>query len=242
MSAEYPPIVFQELSSCLLNGRILIFCAIRSPDTHCIGQGMAEIGLILQIAELLQLTNTVLTSCWQYVLNVKNAPADINKVINEVSGLESLFKQLSTLTSTGENDPRMASLKALYASPAGPFHACTASLSEMVKKLEKISGGNVVRRRLMWPFESGKLEELLNGLEKHKSTIMLALTGDSVEIHMETNEAVKKIGIQMDDLKVREERERISQWLRGVDPSTNHNAAEKARACHGRLVIGAERI
>lgn len=188
---------------------------------------MAEIGLILSIASLVQLSNLVLTSCVDYVDKVKNAPADIHKIINEVSGLEFILKRLSNLVPSDENDARLASLKALYELPTGPFNACSEVLGEMAKKLEKISGSGVLRRRLMWPFEGGKVEELLAGLEKHKSTFMLALAGDSAEMDVVTSEAISKIGSQIDDLQIREERRLIAEWLRGADPSTNHNAARK---------------
>lgn len=188
---------------------------------------MAEIGLVLSVASLLQLSNLVLTRCVDYVDNVKNAPTDINKIINEVSGLEFILKRLSNLASSDENDARLASLKALHELPTGPFNACSEALGEMAKKLEKISGSGVVRRRLMWPFEGGKVEELLSNLEKHKSTFMLALAGDTAEMDVATSEAISKIGSQIDDLQIREERRLISEWLRGADPSTNHNAARK---------------
>jgi Cdc6-like AAA superfamily ATPase len=42
-----------------------------------------------------------------------------------------------------------------------------------------------------------------------------------------TSEAISKIGRQIEDMKIREERERIVQWLMGADPSTNHNSARK---------------
>jgi ankyrin repeat domain-containing protein 50 len=188
---------------------------------------MAEIGLILNIASLLKLSNTVLTNCWDYVVKVRNAPKDINKIINEVSGLESLLKQLSSLASSPENDPRLASLKALYALPTGPFQACTETLADAAKKLEKIAIGNVVKRRLLWPFEGDKLQELLDRLEKHKATFMLALAGDSLEIQMETNQRIQGIETQLDDWEIHQERNQISLWLSGADPSMNHNLGRK---------------
>src|SRR5438552_16506877 len=117
---------------------------------------MAEIFLVMKVAALLQLSNTILTNCIDYVDKVKNASTDINKMINEVAGLEFILKQLSVLASD-ENDSRLASLKYLHSLPAGPFQGCAESLSEIAKKLEKISGGSGIRRRLMWPFESGKM-------------------------------------------------------------------------------------
>ena len=154
---------------------------------------MAEDGLILNIAFLLKLCNTVLTNSWDYVIKVKNAPKDIHKVINEVSGLESLLKQLSSLASSAESDPRLASLKALYALPTGPFQACTETLTGAAKKLETIAVGSAIKRRLLWPFEGGKLRELLDRLEKHKATFMLALLGDSIDIQTETNQRIQGI-------------------------------------------------
>jgi ankyrin repeat domain-containing protein 50 len=188
---------------------------------------MAELGLILSIASLLQLSGKVLTNCIDYVDKVKNAPSDISKIIDEVSGLEFILKRLSNLATSDESDDRLASLKALHERPSGPFNACNEILGEIAKRLEKISGSGVLRRRLMWPFEGGKLEELLAGLEKHKSTFMVALTGDSFVEVVRTSEAISKIGSKIDDLKAREERAKIAEWLRGADPSTNHNSARK---------------
>src|SRR5438045_6046035 len=95
---------------------------------NCLGRRtdptMAEIGIVLSIASLLKLSNDVLTSCADYVDKVKNAPADINRIINEISGLEFILKRLSSLASSGKNDSRFASLKALHELPAGPFNAC----------------------------------------------------------------------------------------------------------------------
>jgi hypothetical protein len=189
---------------------------------------MAEIGLILSIATLIKLSTTVLTECAEYIDKVKNAPAAIDKIINEVSGLEFILKRLSTLaSSTPEDDARLIALKGMLMLPSGPFKACDEILTEIAKKLEKITGSKMVRRRLLWPFEGGKLEELLKSLERHKSTLRTALNADVAVTKIATNDAVNKIGTQIEDLKASEERKQIAEWLRGADPSTNHNSARK---------------
>lgn len=76
------------------------------------------------------------------------------------------------------------------------------------------------------------MEELLSSLEKHKTTFLLALTGDLHDKGDEHEVAINKIGSQIDDLRVRDERRAIAEWLQngGADPSTNHNAARKKHA------------
>lgn len=128
---------------------------------------MAELALALSIVSLIKLSNTVLTNCADYVDKVKNAPSDINKIINEVSGLEFILKRLSKLAapelgdyrSIGENDlgltsstnkstadnpspadsdSRLTSLRALHQlRHGGPFNGCNEVLAEMAKSLRK---------------------------------------------------------------------------------------------------------
>jgi hypothetical protein len=183
---------------------------------------MAELGLVLSIASLIKLSTSVLTSCIEYVNEVKNAPTDISKIINEVAGLEFILRQLSSIASADKNDDRISSL------PIASLGACEETLGEMATKLAKIPGSGVMRRRILWPFEKEKLENMLSGLEKHKATFTLALTGKLLEEHRETNDTVSRIEIEMEDLKILEERKMIGAWLKSVDPSTNHNAARKA--------------
>jgi hypothetical protein len=59
--------------------------------------------------------------------------------------------------------------------PGGPFQACTAALEDLAKKLKVLNEASAVRRRLLWPIEGSKFEEVLRGLEKHKSMLLLAV-------------------------------------------------------------------
>jgi hypothetical protein len=192
-----------ELLVFIINPSTGLNVVISGPNRFFVVAVMAELALALSIVSLIKLSNTVLTSCAEYVGKVKNAPGDINKIINEVSGLEFILKSLSKLaltegvddhssvennsrlSSSGEyhsnsvNDPRLTSLRALHQLPTGgPFNGCKEVLSEISRKLEKItSAGSMQRQLILWPFESGKLEKLLSILEKHKTTFLLALTG-----------------------------------------------------------------
>lgn len=80
---------------------------------------MAELAAAATIIQLIQFSGVILTSCYDYISKVKSASGDIEKVINDVSGLEGILKRLHALISDGE-DERHALLKSLER-PNGPF-------------------------------------------------------------------------------------------------------------------------
>jgi hypothetical protein len=63
----------------------------------------------------------VLSCCYEYISKAKDAPKEIQKVINEVSSLEGILKNLKPLAEAPGND-RFVILKSLNRT-GGPFGA-----------------------------------------------------------------------------------------------------------------------
>ncbi|KAG8832783.1 hypothetical protein FRC20_007808, partial [Serendipita sp. 405] len=187
---------------------------------------MAEaIGLALSIVSLVKLTAVVLQTCYDYVAKVKQAPEDVQKLISEVASLQTILEQLQRLTSD-PNDERMSLLKSLE-TQHGPFTACYAVLADVQKKLRSIKDPSSLRNRLMFPFQGEKLVELLQTLEKHKTSFILALAGDQAKLTCNIEKTVNNVSDQLEDIKLLEYRKEILKWLKGSDPTTNHNTARK---------------
>ncbi|KAG8849703.1 hypothetical protein FRB91_009667 [Serendipita sp. 411] len=187
---------------------------------------MAEaIGLGLSIFALVKLGAVVLNTCYDYVAKAKNAPEDIQRIISEVGSLQTILEQLQRLTSDPDEE-KMTLLKSLEG-PNGPFKACYDVLDEIRKKLQSIKDVASLRRRLLFPFEGPKLNELLHTLEKHKTSFILAIAGDNVKATSNVEKKVDNVSNRLEDMKALEYRKEVLQWLKGADPTTNHNTARK---------------
>ncbi|KAG8820239.1 hypothetical protein FRC17_010213 [Serendipita sp. 399] len=187
---------------------------------------MAEaIGLALSIVSIAKLSEIILRTCYDYVSKVKHAPEEVQRIITEVGSLQTVLEQLKRLTSD-PGDERMMLLKTLEG-PGGAFQACHDVLEEIEKKLRSINNSNVVRRRLLFPFEGAKLDELLQSLDKYKTSFILAIAGDNVKMTLSIDKGVKDVSDQLVDMKASEQAKEVLQWLKGADPKTNHNAARK---------------
>ena len=82
-----------------------------------------------------------------------------------------------------------------------------------------------VLRRLQWPLETKRVDELLKKLDGHKTAFILALTGDTAKSTAEIEVAVGDIKSTLGDMKAKEQRDRVLGWLKSPEPSTNHHAA-----------------
>ncbi|KAG8830164.1 hypothetical protein FRC17_005292 [Serendipita sp. 399] len=187
---------------------------------------MAEVvGLVVNVISLVKLSAAIVQACYTYIKKVKHAPEEIQKTITEVSSLQSILEQLQKLSSDPD-DEHMPLLKSLEGQK-GPFQACHDALEEIQKTLQSIKDPSRVSRRLLFPFQGKKLEELLETLEKHKQTFILAIAGDNAKATLNIQTGVKHVSNQLEDMKMSELRKEVLQWLKAADPRTDHNAARK---------------
>lgn len=186
---------------------------------------MAEAATVIQ---LIQFSGFVLSCCYEYISKAKDAPKEIQKVIDEVGSLENILKNLKPLAEAPD-DERFVILKGLN-HPDGPFQACSTALNEIEKKLKALTELSNIRRRLQWPLEAGTIEATIRKLRDHKISFILALAGQSAVSDEIIEKAIVGVQNSVDDIQTKQLHDRILEWLQGADPSTNHNAAQKKRA------------
>ena len=187
---------------------------------------MSGVGDIAAVLQLVELSAKVVNSCYAYLQSARNAPAEITRTISEVNSLKGILEHLQCLVSDGPTSLSLAALGSLMG-PQGAFEESVAALEELAKKLKTLNEASAIRRRLLWPVEGGKFEELLQGLEKHKTTIILALAGDIVHSEQKTELGLQGVMSSIEDLKAREKRRNVLQWLSDADPTSNHREARE---------------
>jgi ankyrin repeat domain-containing protein 50 len=183
---------------------------------------MAEVATLIQ---LIQFSGAVVSACCDYISKVRSASSDIERVLSDVSVLETILKRLQLLISN-EDDQRHALVKSL-ARPHGPFDLCYQALEELQKRLKLLTDASSTRRKLLWPIEEKRILEIQARLTEQKQTFLLALAGDTPFHEDEMIEQGRVVVDKLEAARIKDERSKILSWLSGADPSTNYNLARK---------------
>jgi NACHT domain/Fungal N-terminal domain of STAND proteins len=215
---------------------------------------MDPISFTASIIAVVTISEAVLSSCWQYLEKARNAQKDVKKILDVVGSLKSILEHLKRLADSAhgnELDPRLPLLSAL-AVPNGPLMSCEAILQELEKKLGP-APKSFGLKAMKWPFKENAVNEIVETIEKHKSTIILALSGDSLQSIRVINDGVEQLSTAVENLSIKQDehaelttamtgsisaigdsmqnrenddkRRRVINWLEGCDSSTNHHAA-----------------
>lgn len=182
---------------------------------------MAEVlGIAGSIIAVIQISEQVVSVCYQYFTTARDATEDIRHIIDVVSGLKSILTNLQTLiNANAARQDTQLQLDSLNE----PLNACKADLLKLETRLcIKIDRSLSNRARLMWPFKKKEIDEILQGVEKHKTTFILALSGDILQTSLAIKDDVSAVYASM---KTDQRNREIINWLKLGDPSTNHNAA-----------------
>ena len=182
---------------------------------------MDPLSAAASIIGVLQLSEAVLGSCYRFVGKVKDATADINRVIQQIGYLTTILRDLQTLAEPVGQEPQasvsLSTLKSL-AGENGPLAACAKALGELKAKLP---GGPIsLRQKLQWPFESKKINSIMDQIMAQVPILELAVAGDNYGVTIGIKES-------MEETKRREEREAVLNWLRCADPTVKHLASRR---------------
>ena len=151
---------------------------------------MEALGVAANIIAVLQAANAIISICCDYSAAVKGAPWELPKVTKEVRSLRDVLELLAALAKRVENaDPsaeaRLPALKLLCEPGAGPLAICKDELASLKTKLEPpkwtgpvTSKRTALMQTLSWPLKEGETKKILQNLERHKTTLNMALQID----------------------------------------------------------------
>lgn len=181
------------------------------------------------IAAFIQVADGIIRVCRHFIHATKDAPRDMVIISGEVTSLRAILLCLGDM----HLNPKTASaLPSLFA-PDGPVSACYKSVSELERLLPRLSSAELAgkgafsMKQLSWALKDSQVRKLLADINLHKSTLLLALTGDLMYEH----EILKAYA---------EERKRHSESTLGPTSKTSKlGLSESNRHC--RRVTGTRR-
>ncbi|KAL8902919.1 MAG: hypothetical protein Q9207_004287 [Kuettlingeria erythrocarpa] len=203
------------------------------------------------IAGLVTLADLVFSRIFQYAKGVKGASQEILKLSSEVGALYGILSNLRLVACQLEDESFQSTTRAHH------LYSCTQTLENLMAILDKDDTSGLqprsvgsIKRKLHWPFKSSEVKSLLEEIQRHKTTLGLALNADgisallqSLSLQESTRDKVDDIGNKIDEIKLElrqkheadiriamsKKRESILRSFGKVDPSRNQRMGLKLR-------------
>ena len=167
---------------------------------------------------LYKLADKVFIRTIRYVKAVREAKNEAQALSDEVQSLSVALHQLYLQTSKLEieSDTR-GSTRPHF------IDSCYQLLLKLKLRLEKVSPTgahlttiNATQRQLKWPFTTSETNSLLEGLERHRSTVALAIGTESLVAIDKLLSAQEQLVEELHDVKAAtERRQTLEQNIRG---------------------------
>ncbi|CAG8950619.1 hypothetical protein HYFRA_00002828, partial [Hymenoscyphus fraxineus] len=197
------------------------------------------------IAGLVAIAGTVYTRTYRYIKNVKNSEKEIAQLASEIGSLSGLLHSLGLFIGELQRNTTSETNFRLH-----HIHACRETLTKVEKKLDSkdpAAPGHSWEERLIkklkWPFSMAETRELIVEVERHKSTVNIALSADTLSTVFQALSRQNKMAEDISDLKSQlksrwamdthitlgRERKQILDYFGKVDSTLNHQANLKLR-------------
>ncbi|KAG7435661.1 Neutral trehalase [Fusarium oxysporum f. sp. raphani] len=156
---------------------------------------MDGLGIVANIAAVLDLSAKVATLCFQYSTTVASARGDIKRLQSHVNGLAVALRAGKQLVEGPNSRPLVASREL-----AASLQVCTDELRRVHNKLDPGTGHEAMHRfglrALKWPFNSKELEGIITNLERHEKTILLGLQIDQTNLLLRISERIEGMALK----------------------------------------------
>ncbi|KAK4159498.1 hypothetical protein QBC43DRAFT_326990 [Cladorrhinum sp. PSN259] len=168
------------------------------------------------IVAFIQLTDGVIRICSHIIGTAKDAPRDMVMISGEVTSLRAI---LSCFAQTELHPMTRQALSTLFA-PCGPIQHCYQSIVELERLLPRNPEDPGAINRLTWALKEGKIRKLLADVSLHKSTLLLALTGDMMRDIKDIKAGIGRV----EEALSRNERYEALAWLQSGtnNPTSMH--------------------
>src|SRR5204863_6891970 len=118
-------------------------------------EALAGLGVAASVIAVLQISEKVISACYQYYRTTKNAGKDIHDIINIVSGLKTTLENLRPHLDDQNNQGKLPHLESLNDS----LDQCKRAIVELASKLgveiEEEDTDRIkvtFKKKLMWPW------------------------------------------------------------------------------------------
>ena len=139
---------------------------------------MDPLSAAASVIAVVQISAKIFELCRTYALGVKSATEDINRLQSEVAEIQLVMEKVKYLADGDTN--KLSTLQTLKDN--GTLERLSTDLATLATKLAPKLRRRLLNRirsgHLKWPFQKADVDQLITALDRHKSTILLALSAD----------------------------------------------------------------
>ena len=194
------------------------------------------LSVISGIAGLVTAVELVASRTRKYVTAVKNVNKDIKTLSQELIALYGVLNSLSLIVHQFESEGSESAARLHH------IYSCQTTLETIRNKLNK-ADPNIVenrlhigKRKLQWPFSKEETKNMLLEVERHKTTLSLALSADNMSAMVrclswqdQIRQSVKELSIQLLEaetrVKLKEEHRDMLSLYGQIKPISSHKGA-----------------
>ncbi|KAL9121868.1 MAG: hypothetical protein Q9187_001574 [Circinaria calcarea] len=189
--------------------------AVLSRTSDCYMDPLSATGTVIAV---IQITTKVLAICYEYRSRCKNYPQELHTIVNELRALDD--------SQCGGPASENTHLARVILDPNGPVRQCSDELTQLAKDLaEPTSSKKRVVAALLWPLKEKSVRKSLEAIARRKATLNLALIADQTTRTQMVEKRIGRLVTSSEATSFKEGQRRILEWLRPVDPTSNHNIA-----------------
>ncbi|KAK8113490.1 ankyrin repeat-containing domain protein [Apiospora sp. TS-2023a] len=137
------------------------------------------LSIAASVAGLVTLADVVFLRLIKYGKSAKNAGSENRRLADEVNLLGGTLSSLCRLADALKDENFESKFRMHH------VEACNDTLMEIQDSLKKYSSDLTTKKKATWPFTARRVEELIKDLSRHKETITLALSANSMEALMQ---------------------------------------------------------
>lgn len=203
------------------------------------------------IAGLVALADLVFRAATRYVKSAKKAPTEAIKLLEEVKGFSVLLHDLSLVAYGLETDPFPENtMEPAHEFQAYHLYGCRRVLEDLQSRLDcstqPLVSDSTLKKlgaRLKWPMTTQETTEMLQTIQRHKQTINIALSVDtlqklreSLSKQQETNSRINQLqeaAAKIIDIETRifigQEREKVLDFFLKTNPRDEYRKNKELR-------------
>ena len=197
------------------------------------------------IAGLVTLADIVFGRTYKFVKAVTKAPKEISALSTEIGALYGILNNLHLVSRQLEHEQADSTMRIHH------IHSCYQTLEHIKSILERDGTSSQrdeplhsLKRNLKWPFSSSEVKHLIAEIERHKTTLGLALNVDcmsgllrALSKHDEICVTVEGIRTELSErheagmrIAINKEKQKILGSFAKVDSRSNHEMSKKLRS------------